>query len=68
MKRPRQASRDRGEASTTKLLQPKIDIPGISRRQQLTLLGNGVVPPQAAAALEDMLTCVPEEEGELHSR
>ena len=45
-----------------------IDIPGISRRQQLTLLGNGVVPPQAAAALEDMLTCVPEEEGELHSR
>lgn len=45
-----------------------IDIPGISRRQQLTLLGNGVVPPQAAAALEDMLTCVPREEGELHSR
>ena len=33
-----------------------IDIPGLSRRQQLTLLGNGVVPPQAAAALEDMLT------------
>lgn len=45
-----------------------IDIPGISRRQQLTLLGNGVVPPQAAAALEDMLTCAPREEGELHSR
>ena len=45
-----------------------IDIPGISRRQQLTLLGNGVVPPQAAAALEDMLTWVPEEEGELRSR
>ena len=36
-----------------------IDIPGISRRQQLTLLGNGVVPPQAAAALEDMLTHIP---------
>ena len=45
-----------------------IDIPGISRRQQLTMLGNGVVPPQAAAALEDMLTCIPEEERELHSR
>ena len=37
-----------------------IDVPGISRRQQLTMLGNGVVPPQAAYALDDMLACVPE--------
>lgn len=37
-----------------------VDVPGISRRQQLTMLGNGVVPPQAAYALEDMLACVPE--------
>lgn len=37
-----------------------VDVPGISRRQQLTMLGNGVVPPQAAYALDDMLACVPE--------
>ena len=37
-----------------------VDVPGLSRRQQLTLLGNGVVPPQAAYALDDMLACVPE--------
>lgn len=37
-----------------------VDVPGISRRQQLTMLGNGVVPPQAAYALGDMLACVPE--------
>lgn len=37
-----------------------VDVPGISRRQQLTALGNGVVPPQAAYALDDMLACVPE--------
>lgn len=37
-----------------------VDVPGISRRQQLTMLGNGVVPPQAAYALGDMLARVPE--------
>lgn len=37
-----------------------VDVPDISRRQQLTMLGNGVVPPQAAYALGDMLACVPE--------
>ena len=37
-----------------------VDVPGISQRQQLTMLGNGVVPPQAAYALDDMLACVPE--------
>ncbi|MFC4906602.1 hypothetical protein [Actinomadura gamaensis] len=26
-------------------------VPGLTRNQQLRLLGNGVVPPQAAAAL-----------------
>ena len=26
----------------------------------LTMLGNGVVPPQAAYALDDMLACAPE--------
>jgi len=31
------------------------DVPGISRRAQLRLLGNGVVPQQAAAALRDLL-------------
>lgn len=36
-----------------------IDVPGLTRRQQLTMLGNSVVPPQAVAALEDILTCVP---------
>lgn len=36
-----------------------VDVPGLTRRQQLAMLGNGVVPPQAAAALEDMLTHVP---------
>jgi site-specific DNA-cytosine methylase len=36
------------------------DVPGISRNDQLKALGNGVVPPQAAAAtrafLEDTMT------------
>lgn len=36
-----------------------VNIPGLTRTQQLAMLGNGVVPPQAAAALEDMLTHVP---------
>ena len=36
------------------------DVPGLTRRQQLTMLGNGVVPPQAAYALDDMLACAPE--------
>ena len=36
------------------------DVPGLTRRQQLTMLGNGVVPPQAAYALGDMLAWVPE--------
>ena len=36
-----------------------VDVPGLTRRQQLAMLGNGVVPPQAAHALEDMLTHVP---------
>ncbi|GAA4377346.1 hypothetical protein GCM10023088_37080 [Actinomadura verrucosospora] len=30
------------------------DVPGLSRNQQLTLLGNGVVPAQGAAALADL--------------
>lgn len=37
-----------------------VDTPGLTRTQQLTMLGNGVVPPQAAYALGDMLACVPE--------
>ena len=36
-----------------------VNTPGLTRTQQLAMLGNGVVPPQAAAALEDMLTHVP---------
>ena len=31
------------------------DVPGLSRSEQLALLGNGVVPPQAAAALRHLL-------------
>lgn len=31
------------------------DVPGISRREALRILGNGVVPQQAAAALADLL-------------
>ena len=31
------------------------DVPGLSRAQQLKAIGNGVVPQQAAAALESML-------------
>ena len=31
------------------------DVPGVTRNQALKLAGNGVVPPQAAAALRDML-------------
>lgn len=31
------------------------DVPGLSRTQQLKLLGNGVVPPQAAYALRSLL-------------
>lgn len=34
-----------------------VNVPGLTRTQQLTMLGNGVVPPQAAHALEDMLAC-----------
>lgn len=34
-----------------------VNVPGLTRAQQLTMLGNGVVPPQAAHALEDMLAC-----------
>lgn len=36
-----------------------VNVPGLTRTQQLTMLGNGVVPPQAAYALEDMLACIP---------
>lgn len=32
------------------------DVPGTSRNEQLKMLGNGVVPQQAAAALRIMLT------------
>jgi len=31
------------------------DVPGISRNDQLKMLGNGVVPQQAAAALQHLL-------------
>lgn len=31
------------------------DVPGLTRNQQLTLLGNGVVPRQAFAAYRDLL-------------
>ncbi|WP_246249447.1 hypothetical protein [Actinomadura litoris] len=31
------------------------DVPGLSRTRQLTLLGNGVVPAQGAAALAVLL-------------
>lgn len=33
-----------------------VDLPGISRNDQLKIIGNGVVPQQAAAALAHMLT------------
>jgi gp69 len=36
-----------------------VDVPGLARAQQLAMLGNGVVPLQAAHALEDMLTHAP---------
>ena len=32
------------------------DVPGVSRNDALRLLGNGVVPQQAAAALEWLLS------------
>jgi DNA (cytosine-5)-methyltransferase 1 len=32
------------------------DVPGISRNAQLKMLGNGVVPQQAAAAIRWLLT------------
>ena len=32
------------------------DVPGLKRAEQLKALGNGVVPQQAAAALQYMLT------------
>ena len=31
------------------------DVPGLTRNQKLRLLGNGVVPAQAAAAYESLL-------------
>jgi len=34
-------------------------VPGLSRNGQLTALGNGVLPAQAAAALTDLLTDPP---------
>lgn len=34
------------------------NVPGLSRNQQLKLLGNGVVPQQAAAALRMLLPLV----------
>jgi DNA (cytosine-5)-methyltransferase 1 len=37
------------------------DVPEVSWRQQLTLLGNGVVPMQAAAALSLLLQANAEE-------
>lgn len=36
------------------------DVPGISRNDQLKMLGNGVVPQQAAAALRMMLPAIVE--------
>lgn len=33
------------------------DVPGISRNDQLKMLGNGVVPPQAVAALHHLARC-----------
>lgn len=35
------------------------DVPGLTRNQQLKLLGNGVVPQQAAAALRHLLPVIP---------
>jgi DNA (cytosine-5)-methyltransferase 1 len=32
------------------------DVPGISRNDQLKMLGNGVVPQQAEAAIRHLLT------------
>ena len=34
------------------------DTPGLSRRQQCELLGNGVVPQQAYEAIRGMLPCL----------
>ena len=34
-------------------------VPGLSRAEQLKLLGNGVVPQQAVAALRHLLTVQP---------
>ena len=34
---------------------------GLTRNEQLKALGNGVVPQQAAAALEHLLTLIPQE-------
>jgi hypothetical protein len=34
-------------------------VPGLTRSQQLRALGNGVVPPQAAAAIRNMLPSAP---------
>ena len=31
------------------------EVPGLSRSQQLKMLGNGVVPPQAKAAISSMI-------------
>ena len=31
------------------------DVPGLSRSEQLALLGNGVCPPQGAAALRHLI-------------
>lgn len=31
------------------------DVPGVTRNEQMKALGNGVVPQQAAAAIQDML-------------
>jgi DNA (cytosine-5)-methyltransferase 1 len=39
-------------------------VPGLSRNEQLKLLGNGVVPAQAAAALEWLLALAAERERE----
>ncbi len=38
------------------------DVPGLSRNAQLKVLGNGVVPRQAAAALAHLFESLPVEE------
>jgi DNA (cytosine-5)-methyltransferase 1 len=38
------------------------DVPGLSRNAKLKALGNGVVPPQAAAALSLLLSRMPRRE------